>query len=87
MGLALGQDDALVHGVCAGEAADPYIGRQLKDKYWVKAKIVPVPQFPVILCAVGWWLAPIPPGRYFRLLLLESRRGVNVCSMSAGSTN
>ena len=52
MGLALGQDDALVHGVCAGEAADPYIGRQLKDKYWVKAKIVPVPQFPVILCAV-----------------------------------
>ncbi len=36
------QDDGVVHGVWAGESADPYIGQQLRDGYWVKAKFAGV---------------------------------------------
>ena len=45
--LALEQDDAVLHGALAGEKADPYVGRQLRDKFWVKAKIVAVHPIPV----------------------------------------
>ncbi len=38
------QDDGGVSEVRSGEApvADPYIGQQLNDKYWVKAKFAEV---------------------------------------------
>ncbi len=32
----------MVRGLLAGESADPYIGQQLRDEFWVKAKFAGV---------------------------------------------
>ncbi len=37
-----------MRGVRAGEKADPYIGQQLRDEFWVKAKFAGVRAAPAL---------------------------------------